>query len=61
MHVTNGGNMNDIYNSLPKDPDVIASMDVTIIVCNCNKGGKKVKAQPYTEQSTAGADMVKLC
>ncbi len=59
MHVTNGGNMKDIYESLPKDLDVIASMDVTIVVCNCNKGGSK--KQPYTENSTAGADMVKLC
>ncbi len=59
MHVTNGANMKDIYESLQKDLDIIASMDVTIVVCNCNKGGSKW--QPYVENSTASADMLQLC
>ena len=55
--------MAEVYSYLPQDPAVIATYDVTIVVCNFNRpGGKKGKSGlVYGPDSDQGVEMMQLC
>ena len=56
-----GKTLSDLHNSLPKDPDEVASYDCTVIICNVSAPGGSNPTSVFAPGSDQGIAMVRLC